>query len=106
MRIIRTYPLNLLRGRTFAYSSEYDDGVEFLEAFFPGSGKKSNSFFIILGAKDFIGGDFGMLACLNTSCQALGIRSSAKASQTRNLHEMLGKDSLCSGIGWILWGED
>jgi len=36
--------LNLLRGRTFAYLSEYDDGVKFLEAFFAGSGKKSNSF--------------------------------------------------------------
>jgi len=99
---MKTYPLNLLRGRTFAYLSEYDDGVEFLEAFFPGSGKKSNSFFIILGALDFIGGDFGMLACLNTSCPALGRRSSAKAAQTRNFHEMPGKDSRCSVIGWIL----
>ena len=69
---MKTYPLNLLRGRTFAYLSEYDDGVEFLEAFFPGSGKKSYSFFIILGALDFIGGDFGMLACLNTSCPGAG----------------------------------
>jgi hypothetical protein len=83
--------LNLHRGRTFAYLSEYDDGVKFLEAFFPGSGKKSNSFFIILGAKDFIGGDFGMLACLNTSCQALGRRSSAKTAKREIFMKCLEK---------------
>ena len=77
---MKTYPLNLHRGRTYSYSSEYDDGVKILKAFFPVSGKKSNSFLITLGAKDFIGGDFGMLACLNTSCQALGSGASVEAA--------------------------